>query len=124
MGKRGELTPRFIVYRSAHKEHDTQEIIVWTCAYLIELCVVIYYPNDRSPLCGGTRRGRSCRVAGNGRDRSERGHGLVAHTVCLDAIFLPLFYVGLRSRLRQFTSLPGDWLAGLGGGAWQCSLAL
>ena len=101
----------------------TQEIILWTCAYLIELGAVIYFTRATARrFVGALAGGAAAGLLGMGAIALCEALGWWHIPFASTPFFLPLFYVGLRSRLRQFTSLPGDWLAGLDGVAWQCSL--
>src|SRR5438445_8372925 len=65
----------------------TQQIILWSCAYLVELVAVTSFMRATARrIVGGIGRWSCCRFAGAGRDHSVRSPGLVANTICLDAI--------------------------------------
>jgi hypothetical protein len=78
----------------------TQEIILWTCAYLIELCAVIYCTRATvRRVVGAFIGGAVAGLLGMGAIALGEAMGWWHIPFASTASFLPLFYVGLAISL-------------------------
>jgi hypothetical protein len=78
----------------------TQVIILWTCAYLIELCAVIYFTRANTRrFVGALVGGAAAGLLGMGAIALSEAMGWWQIPVASTASFLPLFYVGLAISL-------------------------
>ena len=78
----------------------TQEIILWTCAYLIELCAVIYCTRATvRRVVGAFIGGAVAGLLGMGAISLGEAMGWWHIPFASTASFLPLFYVGLAISL-------------------------
>src|SRR6267143_418142 len=97
----------------------TQQIILWACAYLVELVAVIYFTRATEWRVVGALAGGAAARGCWGWARSLCARPWVGgechlrrrHTSCRFSI------LASRSRLRQSTSSTGGWPAGSGGAA-------
>jgi hypothetical protein len=102
----------------------TQQIILWSCAYLVELGAVVYFTRATArrvmgALVGGVAAG----LLGLGAIALCEALGWWRVPFASTPYFLPLFYLGLSISLTPIYSSPGGWPAGSGGAAWRCSFA-
>jgi hypothetical protein len=78
----------------------TQEIIVWTCAYLVELGAVIYFTRANARrVVGALAGGASAGLLGMGAVALGESLGWWHIPFASTPFFLPLFYVGLAISL-------------------------
>jgi hypothetical protein len=78
----------------------TQVIIIWTCAYLIELCAVIYFTRATARrLVGALVGGAAAGLLGMGAIALSEALGWWHIPFASTPSFLPLFYVGLAISL-------------------------
>jgi hypothetical protein len=78
----------------------TQVIILWTCAYLIELCAVIYFTRANARrFVGALAGGAAAGLLGMGAIALSEAMGWWHIPFASTASLLPLFYVGLAISL-------------------------
>jgi len=100
------------------------QIILWACAYLVELLAVIYFTRATvRRIMGALVGGAAAALLALGAIALCEAQGWWRIPFASTPYFLPLFYLGLSISLRQSTSSPGDWPAASGGVAWRCLLA-
>jgi hypothetical protein len=102
----------------------TKQIILWSCAYLIELVAVVYFTRATARrVIGALVGGAAAGLFALGAIALCEVLGWWQIPFASTPYFLPLFYLGLSISLSRSTSSPGGWPAGSGGVAWRCAFA-
>ena len=118
---------RAVLHTKELSEQGTQttlQLIVVTCAYLVELVAVVYFTRATSRrVVGALAGGAAVGCFGMGAIVLGNALGLWRVPISGHHTSWRCSTSGSSSRLRQSTSSPGGWPAGSAGVGWRCSLA-